>query len=250
MTATRPIRINRFLALAGLASRRKADSLIAGGRVLLNGVPVTTLATTVRPDRDTLSVDGEPVLVPGRRKTLKFHKPKRLLCTLEDPSGRPTLSDSLRGAGIEGRYFPIGRLDLESSGLLLMTTDGALCYRLTHPSFKIDKTYHVLVLGAADRRDIARLRRGIVLEDGPTQPCRVKVLESTRRMSRLEVTIREGRKRQIRRMMEAVGLEVKELQRIAVGPISLGRLRPGRFRRLTLDEHRALYKAVDLPPAR
>jgi 23S rRNA pseudouridine2605 synthase len=242
------IRVNRFLAMAGLASRRGADRIILEGRVTLNGERLAAVGATIDPSRDTLAVDGVEVLAPGRRKTVKFHKPRGVLSTLHDPSGRTDLTSYLRGAGFSERYFPVGRLDRDTTGLLLLTTDGALCFRLTHPSFKVEKTYQVLVRGDVTRTDLASLREGLVLEDGPTLPCRARVLRSGAEGTWLELVVREGRKRQVRRMMDALGHRVEALHRPAVGPIALEELPEGRFRKLDQRETRTLYGQVDLPP--
>lgn len=246
MTRSGPIRINRFLAQAGIASRRKADELIETGRVRVNGKLALALGARIDPASDTLELDGEPVLVPGRRETVKLYKPLDVISTLHDPGKRKTVKLLMERAGFEERFFPVGRLDRDTTGLLLMTTDGDLCYRLTHPSFKIEKRYTVRISGSLEPEHLQNLRDGIVLEDGPTQPCEVRLLERGREFSEISMILREGRKRQVRRMLESQGYRVDSLHRDAVGPVELGDMPVGSIRRLAETEWRALYRAVGL----
>jgi len=237
-------RLQKVLAAAGIGSRRRCEELIAAGRVQVNGQVVTRLGTRVDPLRDDIRVDGRPVrpLRPDRFRYVMMHKPVGVVTTLRDPQGRPTVADLLP-KGFP-RLFPVGRLDRDSSGLLLFTNDGELAAALLHPRYEIPKTYRVTVQGHPSPRALAALRRGVVLEDGPTAPAQVRVLSRDRDTSVLEVVIHEGRKRQVRRMCAAVGHPVVALQRVGFGPLSLGRLPPGAVRELSSREVEALREAV------
>ncbi|ACX52400.1 pseudouridine synthase [Ammonifex degensii KC4] len=237
-------RLQKVLARAGIASRRKAEELIVAGRVKVNGQVVDKLGVKVDPERDSIEVDGKPVKLPERLVYLAFHKPRGVVTTLHDPQGRPKVADFLKG--IKERVFPVGRLDYDSEGLLLLTNDGELAHRLLHPRFHVPKTYLVWVKGEVGKEKLNLLRRGIKLEDGPTLPAEVRVLRRARGETVLQLTIREGRKRQIRRMLKALGCEVLRLKRVAVGPVRLGPLRPGEYRHLTPREVDSLRKAAGL----
>ncbi|MCL6515755.1 pseudouridine synthase [Alicyclobacillus sp.] len=240
-------RLQKVLARAGVASRRRCESLIAEGRVTVDGVVVTELGTKVDPDLHEIAVDGRPVN-RERPVCILLHKPTSYVTTVRDPQGRRTVLDLI--TGVDARLYPVGRLDYDSSGLLLLTNDGELTHRLLHPAHHVDKTYRVTVVGMPERSELERLRRGIPLEDGPTQPAQVRALRLHPVESVLELTIHEGRNRQVRRMMEAIGYPVKRLKRVAFGPLVLGNLPPGRWRPLTPEEWAALYASVDLaaPP--
>jgi 23S rRNA pseudouridine2605 synthase len=238
------MRLNRFLARAGVASRRAADGLIAAGRVAVNGVVVTELATTVDPESDTVEVDGSPVTLPSTLTYIVLNKPPGYVVTLSDPQGRLTVADLLEGVG--AAVVPAGRLDARTEGLLILTDDGELAYRITHPSFELDKVYEVVARGVLSEDSRRRLEEGIELDGRVTAPASVTVHSTSRHTTVAEITVHEGRKRQVRRMFEAVGHPVRALKRISVGPIALGDLRPGRWRRLTEDELSALRRAVSL----
>jgi 23S rRNA pseudouridine2605 synthase len=237
------MRLNRYLAASGVASRRKAEKLIEAGRVVMNGRKVTDLATFVNPETDQVEVDGKPVRPPLRRMYLLLHKPVGFLSTASDPQGRPTV---MRLVPRTPRVFPVGRLDMDTSGAILFTDDGDLAHRLLHPRYKIEKEYRVRVEGALSEDTLTTLRRGLLLsgERRRTAPARVEVLEQTAQHTWLIMVIREGRKRQIRRMLDTVGHPVLELSRVRIGPISLGDLSPGTWRELTRDEVRALRRLV------
>ncbi len=237
------MRLNRYLAASGVASRRQAEKLIEAGRVIVNGHVVSDLATFVEPETDQVEVDGARVHPPLRRTYLLLHKPVGFLSTASDPQGRPTVMSLVPRSP---RIFPVGRLDLETSGALLFTDDGDLAHRLLHPRYKIDKEYRVRVEGAVSEEALIRLRRGLLLsgETRRTAPARVEVLEQADRHTRLVMIIREGRKRQIRRMLDAVGHHVVELSRVRLGPITLGDLPPGAWRDLARDEVKALRRLV------
>src|SRR4051794_26348333 len=237
------MRLAKHLAHAGVASRRAAEALIADGRVRLGGEVVTDPARDVD-GSEAITVDGRRVAAaPAQRVVFMLHKPVGVVSTARDPHGRPTVVDLVPDAGGH-RLYPVGRFDAESTGLLLLTDDGDLAHRLTHPRFEVPKTYRARVGGGpVSDRAVARLREGVDLDDGRTAPARVRRLGP----GRLELTIHEGRKRQVRRMCEAVGHPVQELRRIAFGPLALGDLPPGAVRRLSQAEVEGL-RALALPP--
>jgi pseudouridine synthase len=238
-------RLQKILARAGIASRRKAEELIEEGRVLVNG-QVATLGMKADPARDYIKVDGRLVNRPEPHMYIMLHKPRGVITALEDPEGRPTVKELLRG--VKFRVYPVGRLDFNSEGLLLMTNDGGLANRIIHPSHKVPKTYLVKVKGRVSERVLKRLRKGILLEDGPTLPARIKKIRmpKTENNTWFEVTIREGRKRQIRRMFEKVGHPVLKLRRIRIDGISLGDLPPGAWRYLSPEEVKRLKEHVKI----
>jgi 23S rRNA pseudouridine2605 synthase len=230
------MRLAKYLAAAGIASRRAAEAIVRAGRVTVEGKVVTDPALDVTP-ATRVAVDGQPVSQPAERLVLVLNKPAGVVSTARDPQGRPTVV-SLVPPSV--RLYPVGRLDADTTGLILLTNDGDLAHRLTHPSFEVDKTYRAKVANAPVSDPAIRLlREGVELEDGLTAPARV------RRITRdlLELTVHEGRKRQVRRMCEAVGHPVRQLERVAFGPLTLGGLRPGSYRRLEADEVAALASA-------
>lgn len=237
-------RLQKYLAHAGVASRRKCEELIAAGRVRVNGETVTVLGTQVDPQRDRVEVDGRLITLPRRHTYLLLNKPRGYLTTAQDPHGRRTVMDLIPSGT---RVYPVGRLDLDSEGLLLLTDDGELAQRLTHPSHEHDREYHVWVDGRPEQGSLQQLRQGIELEDGRTWPAKVTVLRRERGGTWLRFVIHEGRKRQLRRMCEAVGHPVRRLIRVAMGPLALGDLAEGQHRSLTRQEQQALRRAVGLP---
>src|SRR5262245_20383125 len=237
----RGVRLQKFLADAGIASRREGERMILDGRVEVNGRVVTTLGVRVEPERDRVRVDGRPVRAAGRRAYYLLNKPKGMITSSSDPEGRPTVVDLLQG--VRERVFPVGRLDWNSEGLLILTNDGDLTYRLTHPTNHVPKVYRVKVRGTLQEGDLSLLRRGIVLDGRRTLPARVERI-SAQVNSWLEVTLYEGRKNQIRRMLERLGHRVQKLKRIAIGPIRDRALKPGEWRRLTPDEVRRLREGT------
>jgi 23S rRNA pseudouridine2605 synthase len=238
------MRLQKFLAAAGVCSRRAAEDMIARGRVSVNGLIVTSAGTTVDPEKDRVEVDNKPVSRLPEKTFLLLYKPVGYLTTLYDPWGRPTAGELVRDAGI--RVFPVGRLDLETSGALLLTNDGELAHRLMHPSFGVPKEYQVRVSGLPVPPVLEQLKKGVLLEDGLTAPAKVRLLKSGRAASLLSLTIHEGRNRQVRRMLEAVGHPVLSLKRVRFGPLTLIGLQPGEWRRLRKEEEDALRKAVIL----
>ena len=233
------LRINHFLARSGVASRRGAEALVLEGRVTVNGQVVRGLATLVDPERDAVKVDGNRVHLLKTAAYYVLYKPKEVVSTLDDPEGRPCLSGFLP-QGAKG-LFPVGRLDYHSEGLLLLTSDGELSNRLLHPRYKVIKTYQVKVKGDPPHDALERLRRGIVLEGRRTQPVSIRRIPSREtRHTWLQVEMTEGRKNQIREMFFRIEHPVIKLKRVAMGPVRLGKMRPGEVRPLTPEEENAL----------
>lgn len=239
------VRLQRALAEAGIGSRRACELLIEDGRVEVDGVTVTVHGMRVDPERSVIRVDGSRV--PTRRSLvyLAINKPRGVLTTMSDPRGRQTIAD-LVPKGERRRVFHVGRLDADSEGLLLLTNDGDLAHRLTHPSFGMDKTYLGWVSGVVGRGALLALRAGVDLPDGTLEVVRVRVVDRSATHSLVEVVVREGRKHVVRRALAQVGYPVERLVRTAVGPVRLGDLAPGKSRPLTIHEVRALYSLVDL----
>jgi len=233
-------RLQLVLARAGVASRRQAEELIREGRVMVNGKVVLKPGTQVVWGQDAIRLDNRLIHRLEPRVTVVLNKPKRVLTTSHDPRGRPTTAELVKG--IKARIFPVGRLDYHTEGLLILTNDGELAQRLQHPRHGIPKTYQVKVKGLPAARALQGLRSGIMLDDKRTAPAKVKKIGTTGKNAWLEITIKEGRNRQIRRMCLAVGHPVLKLKRIRYGPIRLGNLRPGTYRDLTLSEMERLRK--------
>ena len=230
------IRLQKVLAQAGLGSRRTCEDLIERRRVRVNG-EVAVLGRRVDPEVDVVEVDGAQIGVKPGLVHYLLHKPAGVITTASDPAGRPTVVDLVPA---DPRVFPVGRLDGDSEGLLLLTNDGDLTHRLTHPSYGVDKEYLVEVDGNPSRGALAKLREGIELEDGRTAPAKVAQLDARL----LRITIHEGRNRQIRRMCEAIGHPVLRLVRTRIGPLTDRSLKPGEWRALTQDEVRSLERAA------
>jgi 23S rRNA pseudouridine2605 synthase len=237
------VRLQKIIAGTGLASRRKAEALIAAGRVMVNGKTVTELGTKVDPVRDHVKVDGKHLSAAQPFVYLMLNKPKNVVSTLDDPGGRTTVKDYLRGVSV--RVFPVGRLDFDSEGLMLLTNNGDLAQAMLHPRYHVPKTYLVKVKGVLTDEDIRSLEQGVRLEDGMTGPAQVRKVRKIEANSWLEITIREGRKHQVKRMLESVGHPVIKLLRIRMGPLSLGDLQPGEFRFLTDREANALRRLME-----
>jgi 23S rRNA pseudouridine2605 synthase len=229
-------RLQKVLAQAGLGSRRACEDLIAAGRVTVNG-EVATLGTRADPEVDAIEVDGARIGVREGLVHYLLNKPAGVVTTASDPQGRPTVVGLVPA---EPRVYPVGRLDADTEGLLVLTNDGELAHRLTHPSFGVDKEYLADVTGTPSRGALRRLRDGVELEDGPTAPARVSLVGD----HTLRITIHEGRNRQVRRMCEAVGHPVRRLVRVRIGPLADRRLPPGEWRPLTQAEVRALERAA------
>lgn len=229
-----PQRLQKWLAHCGYGSRRACEQLIQQGRVQVNGA-VASLGAKIDPQRDVITVDGKRVQPPQAFVYLMLHKPRGYVTTRKDPHAPHTVMELLRDA--PPNLFPVGRLDADSEGLLLFTNDGAFAHRLTHPRYKLPKTYRVWVQGKPTARALTQLREGVLLEDGKTAPAEVRLLRTESEQSVLEIVLREGRKRQIRRMCAAVGHPVQRLKRIAMGALRLPSDLPlGKWRMLTPAE--------------
>jgi 23S rRNA pseudouridine2605 synthase len=245
------MRVNKILSTAGVASRRAADELIQQGRVEINGRVVTALGTQADPDADDIRVDGRRIRTSSERRYLLLNKPAGVVSTRRDPQRRTTVLDLLAKAGVRGYFYPVGRLDYESEGLIILTNDGDFAERLTHPRYELERTYEAQVAGIPDERDLARLRQGVLIEGRRTLPASVRMLRTveTRRGGEaiLELTVREGRNRQVRRMCDAIAHPVERLRRTRIGPLADRRLKPGQVRDLTPDEVRSLTGATVRP---
>lgn len=240
------MRINRFLAAAGFGSRRRCEDLVRQGKVSINGVQVKDLSSQVDTESDTVLVGTIKVELPKSRLVLVMRKPRGVLSAAKDSRGRKTVVDLAKEKGYGDRIFPVGRLDLDTSGLLILTNDGDLAYRLAHPRFKIEKTYRVTVRGLVSNRTIEKLSRGIDLDGYRTRPCRVILLEGSNERSILEVHLGEGRKRQIKRMFSKYGHEVEDLERIAIADLTFDDLPMGAVRPLRTDEYLRLRQLAGL----
>lgn len=241
------IRLQKILAAAGVASRRASETLIAQGRVSVNGRVVQELGAKADPQRDEIRVDGRRVKPAERQRYILLHKPRRVVTTRRDPEGRTTVLDLLRG--VREYLYPVGRLDYESEGLVLLTNDGTLAARVTHPRHGVVKRYRAHLVGIPSPGALATLARGVVLDGEKTGPADVRLVKAhpgAREQAVVEIGIHEGRNRQVRRMCEAVGHPVSRLERVAIGPIADRALKPGQWRDLTTREVQALRDAVDL----
>lgn len=238
------IRLNKFLSQTGTASRREADKMIAEGRVKVNGVAVQVLGYKIDDAKDRVEVDGKRVKKDENLIYLMLNKPSGYLVTLKDPFRRPTIKELL--PSLKKKVFPVGRLDYDSEGLILFTNDGELAYRLTHPRFKIKKTYLVKVTGSPDPSNLSRLESGIFLDGRKTAPGKVSRLSDSPKRTLLRIEITEGRKREIKRMCEAVGHRVLQLKRIGFAGLTLGKLSKGNYRFLGQKEIDNLKKQVRL----
>jgi len=236
--------LNKFLADAGISSRRQADRIIAAGRVRVNGAVITEMGYMVDPEKDQVTVDGQALILPEKFEYWIMHKPAGYLTSVGDPFGRPTVMDLL--PSMQARIYPVGRLDLDTSGLLFFTNDGELALALTHPRHWVEKVYQAKVKGIPSQGTLKRLAEGVDLEDGRTAPAKVEIEAAENGYAIVRLTIREGRKRQVRRMLRTVGHPVVALHRLAVGPLWLGPLAPGKIRRPTPEELDALLQLKKL----
>jgi len=241
-------RLQKILSTAGVASRRAAESYITEGRVSVNGETVTELGSKADPETDDIRVDGRRIKTVRQRIYLLLYKPRGYIASRSDPQHRPTVIDLLAKGGVRDYVYPVGRLDYESEGLLLVTSDGDLAARLTHPSHEVEREYHVKVLGVPDDHDLDRLSKGIVIDGRRTRPADVKLLSvaegSKAQHATLSIVVKEGRNRQVRNMCEAIGHPVDRLRRVRIGPITDDRIRPGEFRELDAKEVAALRRAA------
>ncbi|HEY5350218.1 MAG TPA: pseudouridine synthase [Candidatus Lustribacter sp.] len=242
------MRLQRYLAASGVASRRRSEELIVAGLVRVNGRVVRELGTSVVPE-DVVEFGGRIVAPALEPAYIVMNKPLGVVTTMRDPEGRRTIADVLRGHAWERRVVPVGRLDYDTAGVLLLTDDGGLAHVLTHPRFGVEKTYRATLRGRLTSEHVADLQRGMKLDDGPAQPARLRVVAARRDASSVDVTIHEGRNRQIRRMFEELGHPVMGLTRLRFGPIGLGTLVPGEIRAATAREISALRVLVDAAAA-
>src|SRR5947209_17269555 len=246
-------RLQKIIAHAGVSSRREAEAMIREGRVTLNGRVVSELGTRADPDRDHIKVDGKLITHAEPHVYILLYKPKEVMTTVVDPQGRKTVIDLVRG--IRERIYPVGRLDFHSEGLIVLTNDGDLAFKVAHPRHGSVKTYHVKVRGVPEPRLVEKLQRGITIDGKRTLPCGIEQMKTTGRNleegnSWYEVKLREGRTQQIRKMFKAVGHPVTKLRRVAIGPISDPKLTPGDWRELTKQEVKLLVTMKEPRPAK
>ena len=239
------VRMQKVLSAAGVASRRNAEIMIDEGRIEVNGQIVTEQGRRVDPERDVIRVDGARIPPPRRHVYVVMNKPRGVVCTMDDPEGRRTVADLL-GKYRKDKLYHVGRLDTDTEGMLLLTNDGDFTQRMTHPSYELQKTYVVEVEGMVDAKAANRLKKGVTLDDGPIKPDRLKVGQTASDRTMVTVVLHSGRNRIVRRMFEAVGHPVRQLSRIAVGPVRMGQLKVGEIRELTRDELGQLMDAVKL----
>ena len=238
------IRLQVALARAGVASRRKAAEIIEAGLVTVNGVVVTERGYRVNVPEDAISFDGKAIFSEGKKVYYVLNKPARVLSTARDERGRKTVLDFVENINV--RLYPVGRLDMETTGLMILTNDGSLTYRLTHPKFEIDRVYKVKIRGVFEHDKAERLKRGVVIEGKTARAEEIVFLKKAEGFTILSLTLREGRKREVRRMFETIGHRVTELKRIAYGPLKLGGLKEGKVRELSKVELKKLKDCVGL----
>lgn len=229
------VRLQKYIAMSGEASRRAAEAMIEEGRVRVNGELITQLGTKVEIGADKVSLDGKEIKPEIKKYYIMLNKPEGYVSTVNDQFDRPTVLDLISGE-IKSRVFPVGRLDYDTRGLLLLTNDGDFTYKVTHPKFRMNKTYVVTVRGGITVKGLNALRNGVIIDDFKTSPAEVEILSAEKGVTVLKITIHEGKNRQVRKMMEAVGCKVSELNRISVGNVELGNLPLGRWRYLTAHE--------------
>jgi len=236
------LRLNKILAQAGLSSRRGADRLIAEGHVTVNGVVTRELSTLADPETDIVALRGTPLPRAESKRYVLLHKPSGYVTTVRDPRGRPTVADLVREVG--ARLYPVGRLDWDVEGVLLMTNDGDLTHHLLHPRYGLPRVYEAEVRGSVSAGELGRWRRGVTLEDGPAVPTAVELVRAVGPTTLLRLTFTEGRKHEVKRFCEALGHPVHRLRRVAFGPVALGELPRGAHRSLTPREIGALRGAA------
>ena len=235
------MRLQKILSEMGIASRRKAEEMIMEGRVTVNG-RTATVGMKADPSKDHVKFDGKLLTRREPKVYIVFNKPKNVVTSLHDPEGRPTIKDFLKG--VKYKIFPVGRLDFDSEGLLLLTNDGDFAQAVLHPSKKVPKTYLVKVKGIPEDADIGKLRKGIMLGDGLTAPAKARKIRTAENNTWIEMTIHEGKKRQIRRMLDKIGHPVLRLRRTGINGIGLGKLGAGVFRYLTYEEMDTIRREV------
>jgi pseudouridine synthase len=240
------IRLQKILSQAGIASRRAAETLISEGRVDVNGEIVTELGTKADPEKDTIRVDGRRIKAAAEHRYLLMNKPRGVISSRSDPHQRKTVIDLLREHGVTGYFYPVGRLDIDSEGLIILTNDGAFAQKVIHPKFKLERRYEAQVAGVPDERDLNRLRRGVEIDGRRTLPARVRQLRVMSARSGdqavIELILREGRNRQVRKMCDAIAHPVERLRRTRIGAVEDRRLKPGHVRDLNPDEVASLTR--------
>lgn len=227
------MRLNKYIAHAGIASRRKEDELTINGNVKINGLTMREPGYNVKPG-DVVEVNGQRISGQEKMEYVLLNKPKGYITSMQDEKGRPVVTELV--ADVDARLFPVGRLDYNTSGMLILTNDGDLTYRLTHPRHQVTKTYRALVSGVLSKEKLFRLRKGVDIGGFVTSPAQVKIIRQAERSAVVDITIHEGKNRQVRKMFAAVGNPVQELQRTAIGDLRLGRLKEGHYRKLTRNE--------------
>lgn len=237
-------RLQKYLAQAGVASRRACEKLIAQGHVEVNGHLVTEQGQKIDPTIDTVKVDGKVIRPAEKLVYLLLNKPSGYVTTASDPQGRPTVLDLVQD--VDERIYPVGRLDYDTEGALLLTNDGELSFRMSHPKFELVKTYMATLHGSVSDEKLMRLRQGIKLEDGLTRPAKVRLIKREKYKTIIEIKIHEGRKRQIKRMGKAINHPVLELKRLAIDTLTVDKIAPGEYRHLTTDEVATLCAKLQL----
>lgn len=227
------LRLNKFLSNSGVASRRKCDEIIASGKVTVNGKVVTEIGSQINEKKDKVMVEGKAVCLPSSFVYIKLNKPKGYACTASDEKGRKTIYDLV---DCEERLFSIGRLDYNTEGLIILTNDGDFANKVSHPRYDVEKEYRVTIEGKIKESELAVLRKGVVVDGQKMPPAKVKLLSQDENVSKISVVINEGQNRQVRRMFEAIGREIKLLKRVRIGSVRLGGLSRGQWRDLTEDE--------------
>ena len=232
-------RLQKVLAKAGIASRRRAEELIRQGKVRVDGRVVTEMGTRVDPETQHIECNGIPITSEEQKVYILLHKPVGYLSTVDDPQGRPIVTDLL--GGVKERVYPVGRLDLDTEGALLLTNDGELAQKVLHPSHEVNKTYEAEVMGRPDKKKLADLARGVMLEGRKTWPAEIEIIKTASQSTTLRITIHEGRKRQVRKMFDFIGHPVLKLKRIAYGKLRLGNLAAGKYRFLSLPDIKLIF---------
>jgi len=234
-----PIRLQKYLAQCGVASRRKAEEIIKQGRVRVDGVVVTTMGTSVVPGKQLIHLDGKIIKAESKHIYILLNKPKGFVTTLSDPQGRPIVTSLIKD--ISARLFPVGRLDLDTEGALLLTNDGELAQKIQHPSFEVNKSYEATVVGNPTKNNLMMLERGIPLDGKTTSPAKIHIIKKFKNSSLIKITIHEGRKRQVRKMFQAIGHPVIHLRRISYGQLRLGNLGIGKYKRLNAHDIKKIF---------
>lgn len=233
------VRLQKFLSQCGIASRRKAEEMIKAGRITINGKVVTSMGIKIVPGKESVSCDGRKISLPEENIYILLNKPKGYVTTLSDPQGRPVVTSLVND--IKERVFPVGRLDLDTEGALILTNDGSLAQKIQHPRHETNKTYEALVQGHPGQSKISQLEKGVIIEDKKTAPAKITVLKHLQRQTLVKITIHEGRKRQVKKMFEFIGNPVISLKRIAYGKLFLGKLPVGKHKILNSKDLKKIF---------